>query len=144
MTYATQSDIETRYPGELEQAGPRDTNQALDNNAIEQALIAADGLIDQALRAIGWSVPLAAPAPDWVIALAVDIALYKATPTALASQPDFADRKARHDQALKQLALIAAGNVQPPLPAGQADPAAPVPTPVYHRSKARQFGRGTL
>ena len=139
MTYATQDDIEERYPGELAQAGPRDSNNDLDVLAIDRALVAADALIDPALRAIGWAVPLADPAPAWVVELAVDLALYLATPTALASQDDFADRRKRFDTTLARLNAIAKGEVLPPRPADQA-----AVTTVYTSSKPRVFGRGAL
>lgn len=138
MPYATQADIEARYPGELAQAGPRDSDNALDAVAIGRALVAADALIDPVLRAIGWPVPLATP-PTWVVELAVELALYLATPTALASQSDFADRRKRFDTALAQLDAIAKGEVLPPRPADQA-----AVTTVYTSSKPRVFGRGTL
>lgn len=139
MTYALQADIEERYPGELAQAGPRDGAGDLDAVAIGRALSAADALIDRALRTIGWVVPLTDPAPDWVKELAVDLALYLATPTALASQSDFADRRKRFDSASAQLDAIAKGEVLPPRPVDQA-----AVTTVYTSSKPRVFGRGTL
>ncbi len=139
MTYATQADIEARYPGELAQAGPRDGTGDLDAVAIGRALSAADALIDRALRSLGWTTPLASLAPEWVVALAVDLALYLATPTALASQSDFSDRRKRYDTAAAQLAAIAQGDVLPPRPADQA-----AVTTVYTSSKPRVFGRGTL
>lgn len=138
MTNATQADIEARYPGELAQAGPRDSDNNLDTVAIGRALVAADALIDPVLRAIGWTVPLTTP-PGWVVELAVDLALYLATPTALASQDDFADRRKRFDTGLAQLDAIAKGEVLPPRPADQA-----AMTTVYTASKPRVFGRGTL
>ncbi len=138
MSYATQADIEARYPGELAQAGPRDSDNNLDTVAIGRALVAADAFIDPALRAIGWTVPLTAP-PAWVVELEVDLALYLATPTALASQSDFSDRRKRFDTGLAQLEAIAKGEVLPPRPADQA-----AVTTVYTSSKPRVFGRGTL
>lgn len=139
MTYATRADIEARYPGELAQAGPRDGAGDLDAVAIGRALVVADSLVDMTLRKIGWAVPLADPAPDWVVEIAVDLALYTATPTALASQDDFADRGKRFDAALERLNAIARGDVLPPRPADQA-----AVTTVYTSSKPRVFGRGAL
>lgn len=144
MTYATQDDIEARYPGELAQAGPRDSANALDAAAIELALTAADATIDRALRAIGWPMPFPAtvdPIPEWAIALAVDLALYLSTPTVLASQDDFKDRKARYQTALDTLDAIAAGRIIPSRPDGLTEEAV---TGVYSTSNARVFGRGTL
>lgn len=137
MTYATLTDIETRYPGELAQAGPKDATGALDADAVAVALAAADDPIDRALRAIGWTVPLTAPVPGWVTRLAVDIALYLATPTVLASQDDFKDRRTRYDAALTTLADIAALKLLPP-------PLASAPSGVFVTSSTRQFGRGVL
>ena len=139
MTYATQADLEARYPGELAQAGPKDGTGGVDAVAVAQALGAADAMIDRTLRTLGWTVPVAAPAPGWIVDLAVDLALYLATPTVLASQADFKDRRARFDTALATLADLAAGRLlpaPPPVTAGL--------TTLYSRSNDRLFGRGTL
>lgn len=137
MTYATLPDLETRYPGELAQAGPKAPTGALDTDAVAVALAAADDPIDRALRAIGWTVPLTAPVPGWVNRLAVDIALYLATPTVLASQDDFKDRRQRYDVALSVLSDIASGKLLPP-------PLVAAPSGVFVTSSTRQFGRGVL
>ena len=139
MTYATLTDIETRYPGELAQAGPKDATGALDTDAVAVALAAADDLMDRALRAIGWTVPLTAPYPGWVNRLAVDLALYLATPTVLASQDDFKDRRNRYEAALVDLDHIATGKRLPP-PLDPEDAA----SGVFVTSSARNFGRGVL
>jgi phage gp36-like protein len=136
MSYATLDDLEARYPGELAQAGPKTPSGVLDEDAVDLALIAADDAIDRSLRVIGWSIPLTAPIPAWVIALAVDLALYAATPTVLASQDDFKDRRARYDAALATLEAIAAGRVLPAPPSGAPG------SGVYVSSQERRFGRG--
>ncbi len=138
MTYATLAHIETRYPGELAQAGPKDATGALDAAAVDVALAAADDRIDSALRSIGWTVPLAVPPPLWIIRLAVDIALYLATPTVLASQDDFKDRRKRYETALEVLSEIASGKLLPPLLDGGAG------SGVFVTSQSRLFGRGVL
>ena len=138
MTYATLTDIETRYPGELAQAGPKDATGALDADAVAVALAAADDPIDRALRAIGWTVPLTAPVPGWVTRLAVDIALYLATPTVLASQDDFSDRRKRYDVALSVLSDIASGRLIPAPLVGETV------SGVFVASSACNFGRGVL
>ena len=138
MTYATLTDLETRYPGELAQAGPKDAAGAMDTDAVAVALAAADDPIDRALRAIGWTVPLTAPAPGWVNRLAVDIALYLATPTVLASQDDFSDRRKRYDAALTTLGDIASGRLIPAPLTGETV------SGVFVASSARNFGRGVL
>lgn len=120
MPYATLIDLETRYPGELAQAGPKTPDGLLDEDAVSLALIAADEIMDRTLRVIGWTVPLTAPVPVWVVALAVDLALYAATPTVLSSQDDFKDRRVRYDAALATLADIAAGRLLPAMPADRA------------------------
>lgn len=137
MPYATLTDIEDRYPGELTQAGPT-VDGALDDAAVELAVSAASRAIDLTLRAIGWSVPVAAPVPGWLVDLTVDMALYLATPSALASQPDFADRRKRYDTAQNTLTAIAAGTLLPPPPTASSG------SGVYVTSSARQFGRGVL
>ncbi len=138
MTYASLANIETRYPGELAQAGPKDATGALDADAVDVALAAADDRIDSALRVIGWTVPLTSPAPAWVTRLAVDIALYLATPTVLASQDDFKDRRKRYETALDVLSEIASGKLLPAsLDGGPA-------SGVFVTSQPRLFGRGAL
>lgn len=138
MTYATLTDIDARYPGELAQAGPKDAAGALDADAVAVALAAADDPIDRALRAIGWTVPLTAPVPGWVNRLAVDIALYLATPTVLASQDDFSDRRKRYDVALSVLNDIASGRLIPAPLVGETV------SGVFVSSNPRNFGRGVL
>ena len=138
MAYATLDDIENRYPGELTQAGPV-VDGALDDFAVGAALTAASDTLDLTLRAIGWAVPVASPAPRWIVNLTVDMALYLATPTALASQTDFADRRKRYDAAQAILQDIASGTLLPP-PIG-TDSATPF---VFISSQPRQFGRGVL
>lgn len=138
MTYSTLTDVETRYPGELAQAGPKDATGALDADAVDVALAAADDRIDSALRTIGWTVPLTSPAPAWVTRLAIDIALYLATPTVLASQDDFKDRRKRYETALAVLSEIASGKLLPAsLDGGPA-------SGVFVTSQPRLFGRSVL
>ena len=138
MAYATQADIEARYPGEPAQAGPRDANNQLDAAAIALACYWASIRVDHVLRVIGWETPVAAPAPAWLTDLTVDLALYQATPTALASQADFSDRRARYQAALDHLDAIAQGQLRPAPP----DSTTSVTT-VYLTSNTRLFGRET-
>ncbi|MBZ4194215.1 MAG: DUF1320 domain-containing protein [Candidatus Contendobacter sp.] len=139
MSYASQADIEARYPGELDQAGPKTAAGVLDATAVGKALTAADAPIDRALRTIGWAVPLAVPIPGWVIDLVVDIALYLATPTVLASQTDFADRRKRYETALDTLVRIAGGQFLPPPLASSSSGFG-----IAAGSNPRLFGRGVL
>ncbi len=139
MPYATLTDLETRYPGELQAAGPKTSAGALDTVAVGVALVAADDPIDRALRTIGWAVPVAPPVPGWMTDLAVDIALYLATPTALASQDDFKDRRKRYETALDTLADIAAGRLLPVRPTSTT-----LGSGVFVTSQPRQFSRGVL
>lgn len=142
MAYATQADIEARYPGELAQAGPRDPAGNLDPAAIALACEEASAKADSYLRVspAGFTVPLAPPAPVWLTDLVVDIALYQATPTAIASQDDFKDRRKRYEDALAALAGIAGGKLLPQTP--PANPAGVLL--VYTTGKPRLFGRGVL
>lgn len=137
MTYATQADIDARYPGELAQAGPRDADNQLDAAAIALACGWASATVDRTLRAIGWTTPLA-ETPVWVTDLTVDLALYQATPTALASQDDFKDRRARYQAALEQLDAIAQGKTLPPPP---PDAAVNGALTALLTSQPRLFGR---
>lgn len=142
MSYITQADIETRYPGELAQAGPRDGLGNLDAAAIALACAEASAKADGYLRAspAGFTVPLPPPAPVWLIDLVADIALYQATPTAIASQEDFKDRRKRYEDALATLAGIAGGKVLP-----QAPTASPAGVAIFYAtSRPRLFGRGVL
>ena len=137
MPYATQADIDARYPGELAQAGPMRAG-TLDTEAIALACVQATATVDRTLRAIGWTVPLVT-VPDWVTDLAVDLALYLATPSVLASAADFTARQARYRAALDTLESIRRGDELPALPADM-----PTATRVYVASKPRLFGRGSL
>lgn len=141
MSYATQSDIESRYPGELAQAGPT-VNGVLDEAAVALALLDASNKADGYLRAAPYrfAVPWPDPAPDWLADMVVDIALYEATPTALASQEDFKDRRKRYEDALARLGAIAAGRVNP----DTAAPASTVAGVIAVSSTPRLFGRGVL
>lgn len=143
MPYATQTDIEARYPGELAQAGPREADGALDAAAIAQILADVSDLADGYLRAApaGYAVPWPDPVPAWLVEAVVGMALYLATPTAVASQEDFKDRRRRYDDALALLEGIAAGRVLPP-PAASA--AASLADGLYIASNPRLFGRGAL
>ncbi|MEI2742722.1 MAG: phage protein Gp36 family protein [Candidatus Competibacter sp.] len=142
MAYITQADIEARYPGELAQAGPRDASGNLDPAAIALACAEASARADGYLRVspAGFTVPLPPPAPDWLADMVVDIALYQATPTAIASQDDFKDRRKRYEDALAALEGIAGGKFLP-----QAPPVNPAGVAVlYMAYKPRWFGRGVL
>lgn len=138
MSYCDADAIELRYPGELAQAGPRDSAGNQDDDAIAAACADASDTIDLYLRTAGWPVPVSGTVPDVITDLAIDIALYLATPTVLASQTDFADRKNRYDAALRKLEGIARGDLllDRPVTTGL--------TTIYSRSKPRVFGRGTL
>lgn len=142
MAYATLGDIDARYPGELAQAGPRDVNNDFDLAAVDLALSWASATIDHTLRRLGWTTPVAAdPVPDWLRFLAVDLALYQATPTAIASQADFADRRARYVAALDLLAAMARGDVRPPPP---PDAASASTASASAAAPDRQFTAATL
>lgn len=136
MTYATFTDIDSRYPGELAQAGPT-VDGELDDAAVADALKAADQLINGALQSAGLPRP-ASPYPQWVKSTAINLALYLATPTVLASQSDFADRRQRYLDACSLLDRIAEGRWLPPSDTPIASPT------IYASSKPRVFGRGTL
>ncbi|MFZ1325949.1 MAG: phage protein Gp36 family protein [Candidatus Contendobacter sp.] len=142
MSYATQADIESRHPGELKQAGPQ-VGGVLDEAAVALACVEASGLIDGYLKAAPFSliVPWPGVTPDWLVDLAVDIALYQTTPTAIASQDDFKDRRRRYEDALALLEAIAAGKFAPP---GVTLGTVPRADQLYIQSQPRLFGRGRL
>lgn len=138
MSYASQTAIESRYPGWLNLAGPKVAG-VLDTVAIGLACAAADDPIDRTLHTIGWTIPVAAPVPDWLINLAVEIAAYLACATAPLSQDDLTDRRKRYEDALKTLDDIATGKLLPPRPASTITSAG-----VFFSSAPRQFDRGAL
>lgn len=142
MPYASQDDLEVRYPGWLALAGPRDAANRLDDDAIEVALAAADDPINRALHTLGRAVPLPPPIPPWVRNLAVDIAAYLATVTVLASEEAFADRRARYDDALKVLDDLASGRMTPPW--GPLAGGTGTGMGMIAGSAPRLFGRGVL
>ena len=142
MSYATQADIESRHPGELKQAGPQ-INGEIDPAAVALACVEASSLIDGYLNAspFALTVPWPGIAPDWLVDIAVDIALYQTTPTAIASQEDFKDRRRRYEDAIALLEAIAAGKFAPP---GVTLSGVPQAHHLYMSSKPRLFGRGCL
>lgn len=142
MTYATQADIEARYPGWLTLAGPiNETTKVLDTVAMGLACAAADDPINRALLTIGWSVPVVAPIPGWLLNLAVDMARYFATSTAVASEEMLKDVRKRYDDALNALDDIASGQIIPP-PLVNGSGTASVG--MIAGSNPRLFGRGVL
>lgn len=119
MSYATLDDIETRYPGWLTMAGPKTPANALDEDAIDLALAAADETINLTLNTIGWTVPVTAiPTPSWIIVLAVDLTAYLAATTGMASADVLKDCRQRYEDALKTLQDIASGRLLPVPPDG--------------------------
>ena len=138
MPYATLDDINARYPGELAQAGPKTAAGAVDEDAVDAAIGYAAQVIDAFLRKIGAAVPLSDPVPDWIREATVDMALYLATPTAVASQVDFKDRYQRYSDALQMLNDIAEGKRIAPLLPGQASGG------VEFSARERAFTRGVL
>ena len=143
MTYATQTDIESRYPGALRQTGPVSAG-VIDAAAVSLALLDASNTADGYLRRSPWAfvVPVPDPVPDWLIALVVDMGLYRATSTVHASLPVFEDRRKRYLDALKVLDAIADGTYNPDGRVLRTAPPAPIPMSITHRP--RLFGRGAL
>ncbi len=138
MPYATLDDINARYPGELAQAGPRDATGAMDRVAVDSAIQYVSEVVDACLRKVGIAVPLVDPVPAWIRDAIVDMALYAATPTALASQDDFKDRYQRYSDALTFFGKIASGELLPPMIPG------PTPSGLFVASRPRIFVRGVL
>ena len=123
--YFDQDDIDTRYPGALEQAGPRNADGDLDGDAIDAAIVWAES---QANTYLGprYGVPLARPAPAWLKDRLVDMALYRLTPSVVLDT--FADRRTRSDAAIAFLQAIHDGKLDPPTtPAAALSPDAPTP-----------------
>lgn len=142
MSYATQLDIESRYPGALKITGPVSAG-VLDEAAIALALLDASTLADGYLRSAPYrfTVPWPDPAPEWLVALVVDIGLYRATTTVGASLDVFKDRRQRYEDALALLESIAAGKYNPNPVTTTTGTVAGV---VSVSSRERLFGRGCL
>lgn len=140
MTYATQQDIEKRYPGALTQAGPT-TDGELDVAAVKAALQFADDLINQELGRRWPAGAYTPPYPAWLVDLAADIALYRATPAVLIE--DFADRLTRCKAAAERLQRIGAGDIDPPTPPPNI-PAATGTSVVTVSGPPRRFTRGKM
>ena len=143
MTYATQADIESRYPGALKQTGPVSAG-VIDAVAVALALFDASNLADGYLRRspFAFIVPVPDPVPDWLVALVVDIGLYRATSTVHASLPVFEDRRKRYLDALMVLEAIADGTYNPDGRVLRTALTGPIPMSITHRP--RLFGRGAL
>lgn len=141
MSYATQLDIESRYPGALKITGPVSAG-VLDEAAIALALLDASTLADGYLRSApyGFTVPWPDPAPEWLVALVVDIGLYRATTTVGASLDVFKDRRQRYEDALALLESIAVGKYNP----NATTTTSTVAGVVSVSSRERLFNRGCL
>lgn len=139
MSYATQDDIDLRYPGALEQAGPRDAESELDEDAIDAALVYTDAILEERLSH-RYPLPWTAPYPAWLVDLAVDLALYRATPAVVVDT--FSDRKTRHDAALSRLDAYAAGRLNPPSDLVSSDGAGTAT--AWFSSNEPRFVRGSL
>jgi len=136
MSYAVQADIDNRYGGELLLTiADRDGDGVVDADAVALALSDADQLVDAHLVE-RYQLPLAT-VPDLLVAIAVDVAVYK-----LASLPTEEQRK-RYDDALKLLKSIATGVLQlglPTPPATTGQQAVFVgPERMFGRNKARTW-----
>lgn len=130
MTYAHEDDIQARYGSNLllTIADPDGTG-AVNAALVSQALSDADELIDSHLQE-RYALPLAT-VPSLLVALAVDIAVYR-----IAALPTD-EMRHRYQDALRLLKSIATGTVQlgaTPVPATRGQQATLV-------SPARMFGR---
>lgn len=122
MPYATQADIAELYGEELLfQLADRDRDQQLDVAAITAALTSADGQINTYLSLRYTPSQIAASAD--VKRLAIDIAVHR-----LAQQADAWTKeiRARYEDAITQLKLMASGAIGLGLPENQTPAASDV------------------
>ena len=135
MTYATKAHmIEHFGEAELRQLTDRAMPplDAIDDTVLDQALAAADAVIDPYLATAGYQVPLAAPLPI-LMDFACDIARYRLMKDAVSELV-----QKRFDDAIKFLAAVAAGKIS----LGATAAAAPKSAGVIQFAKSqRVFGR---
>ena len=137
MSYATQADIDRVYPGALEQACLRDAEGDLDADAIAAALTWADYVIDGFIGR-RYDLPLRTPTPDWIVDNAVDLALYRLTPSAVLDT--FKDRYTRFVAAWDYLRDVGAGKINPPSSPAALPPSGSTPlAEVEFTSGRRDF-----
>jgi phage gp36-like protein len=134
MSYASQDDIEERYPGRLAVVAPKTADGDIDTTAVDLALQFADSRIDESLRLA--DLEYVAPYPLWIVDDAVDVALYRVTDAALL--PSFEDIKTRADAALARLRRIATGDALPPTAPAESPVAGQGSAGVTFASKPRR------
>lgn len=109
MTYATQADLEERFGSrELIQVTDKDNTGGINDAALALALADADAEIDSRL-AVRYGVPLSAPVPARITAVACAIARYRL-------HEDRASQRIRddYDDAVNWLRDVAAGKADVP------------------------------
>lgn len=108
MSYATKPAMIERFGvTELQQLTDRAMPPlgAIDDGVLDQALVAADAIIDPYLATAGYQVPLASP-PQIVSDYACDIARYRLYTAAV---PEHVEK--RYDDAIKFLTAVSAGKI---------------------------------
>lgn len=103
--YATQSDIVALYGANALVVADRDGNGVADGAAVERALASASDEINSYL-AVRYPVPVAAPAPQILVQLCVDIGVYR---LALSADVLSAEHRQRYEDALAMLKRLAKG-----------------------------------
>lgn len=114
MTYATQSDLETRFgAAEILQLADRDGSGAVDTGVVAGALAEADAEINAYLEG-RYALPLAT-VPAILVRLACDIARYR-----LAADTPLEEVRKRYEDARRMLESLASGRVRLGLPSVSA------------------------
>lgn len=143
MAYATVADLIQRYgPDILAPAGGRDEDAVIDEAAVTAALTDASSEIDLHLLAAGLSPPQASPAA-WLVLTCCELAVSR-LPETVAASPE--RTKARYDQAIARLKLLADLDADTPLTdggsgGGDAPVIAAPPAPVLFGSAPKLFSR---
>lgn len=133
MTYATQSDLETRFKQqELIDLTDEANSGVIDVAAVAVALVDADAEINGYLAG-RYSLPLAQTSPE-LVRLACDIARYKLYDARATEQV-----KARYDDAIKKLRDVSSGKAS--LGIDQASQPVAVAGGATISSGGRDFGR---
>lgn len=144
--YANIEDIVALYGMNALVVADRDGRGEPDKAAVERALASASDEIDSYL-AVRYSVPVPAPAPQVLVQLCVDIAVYR---LALSADVLSTEHRQRYEDALAMLKRLAKGEAalvvaaDPNAPAG--DPNAPTalndgPQPIVVGGPPRVFSR---
>lgn len=129
--------------GVLAQLSDLDRDGTEDPGVVDAAIVDAEAEVNSYLQS-RYSVPLAAPVPSRLRAVALDVTTYRLF-AARGLSDEGADKvvRQRYEDALRWLRDVAAGRASLPLPGGDARPAMP-PRQTYLTTRPKVFGGGQL